>query len=76
MLGLVRVIAVMKHHDQSHLGEKRVYLAYASKSLFIVEGSWGKNLNRPGTWMQELIQRSWRLSLTRLASKGLLSLLS
>ena len=42
---LVRVIiAAMKHHDQSKFGEERVYLAYTSISLFIIEESQDRNL--------------------------------
>lgn len=37
---LVRVsMAAMKHHDQTQLGEERVYLAYSSASLDFTEGS-------------------------------------
>lgn len=32
-------IALIKPHDYKQLGEERVYLAYASISLFITEGS-------------------------------------
>ena len=35
---------MMKHHDQKQHGEERVYLAYASTSLFIIEGSQDRNL--------------------------------
>ena len=39
LLALVRITtAVMKHHDQSNLGQGgRVYLAYTSTSLFNME---------------------------------------
>jgi hypothetical protein len=50
-------IAELKHHDQKWLGEERVYLAYTSTSLFIIEGAQGRNSNRVGTWRQELMQR-------------------
>jgi hypothetical protein len=50
-------IAVMKHNDRKQVGEKRVYLAYTSTLLFIIEGSQDRNSNREGTWGQELIQR-------------------
>jgi hypothetical protein len=46
------VIAVMKHHDQSKLGEERLYLAYISTFLFIIKGS------QAGIWRQELIHRT------------------
>jgi hypothetical protein len=39
-------IAGMKHHDQGNLGEKRVCLVYFPKSLFVTEGSQGRNSNR------------------------------
>jgi hypothetical protein len=43
---LVRIfIAVLKHHDQKQLGEDTVYLAYFCTSLFIIEGSQGRNSN-------------------------------
>jgi hypothetical protein len=29
----------MKYHDQKQVGEERVYLAYTSIALFIIEGS-------------------------------------
>jgi hypothetical protein len=52
---LVRVtIAMMKHHDQKQLGEEKVYLAYTSTLLSIIEGSQDRNSNRPRTWSQEL----------------------
>jgi hypothetical protein len=34
----------MKHHDQKQVKEERVYLAYTPTSLFIMEGSQGRNL--------------------------------
>jgi hypothetical protein len=51
---------VRKNHDQSNSGEGRVYLDYAFRSLFINEGSQGRNSNIKGTWRQELMQRPWR----------------
>ena len=42
-------IAVMTHHDQKLLEEERVYLDYTSVSLFITEGSQGRNSHRAGT---------------------------
>lgn len=37
---LVRVpIAVIKHHNQKHLGDERVYFALTSKSLSMIKGS-------------------------------------
>jgi len=58
--------------------EERVYLAYIPTSLFILEGSQDRHLNRAGTWRQELMassRRPWRmLSLpshrTRTTSSG------
>ena len=47
---LVRVtVAVMKHHEQKQLGKGRVYLAYASTSLFIIGGSQDRYSSRVGT---------------------------
>lgn len=55
---LVRIsIALMKHYDQSNLGEERVNLA--SLLLFITEGSQEANSSRAGTWKQELVQGPW-----------------
>ena len=60
-LVLVRVtFAVMKSHQHSNLGEKRVYLVHNFTSLFIIEGTQDRNSNRTGTWRQELMLRSWR----------------
>ena len=57
----VRVtITVMKPHDQKQLREERVSSASTSPSLFITEGSQGRNPNTAGTWRQELMQRPWR----------------
>ena len=50
----------MKHGAPKHLGEEKVYLAYASTPQFIIEGSQGRNSSRAGTWRQELMQRPWR----------------
>lgn len=48
-------IIVMKHYDQKHIGDERVYLAYTSKSPFIIEESQDRNHNRVGIWRQELL---------------------
>jgi hypothetical protein len=38
--GCLRVfIVMMKHHEQKQAREERVYVAYISISLFIIEGS-------------------------------------
>ena len=66
----------MKHHGQKQVGEEKLYLAYTSTLLFIIEGSQDKNSNRAGTWRQELTQRPWRDAAYWLVSPGLLSLLS
>jgi hypothetical protein len=42
---------------KEQVGEERVYLAYISILLFIIEGSQNKNLNRAGSWRQDLMQR-------------------
>ena len=34
---------MIQHHDQKQLGEKRVYLAYSSTSLFIIKDSLDRN---------------------------------
>ena len=52
---LVEVIIVaMKHHDQMHLGEEKICLAYTSIALFSIEGSQAE------TWKQELTQGPWK----------------
>jgi hypothetical protein len=40
---------------KKQVGEKRVYLAYTSTTLFIIEGSHDRNSNRAGSWRQELM---------------------
>ena len=60
----------MKH------GEERVYLAYASLSLFIKKGSQDRNTNRAGTWREKMMQRLWRGATYWLAHHSLLSLFS
>jgi hypothetical protein len=44
--------------------------------LFIIKGSQDWNSLREGTWRQELMQKSWRVTAYSIASAGLLSLLS
>ena len=56
--------------------EGRVYLAYISKALFIIEGKSRQNSTRAGTWRQELMQRPWKDAAYWLAHHGLFSLLS
>ena len=41
------------------VGKENIYSAYASKALFIINGSQDRNLNRIGTWKQELMKRPW-----------------
>jgi hypothetical protein len=43
---------------KKQVGEERIYLAYTSMLLFIIEGSQDRNSNRAGSWRQELMQRS------------------
>lgn len=59
------IIAMVKYHDQTWLGEEKVHLAYTSTPLFIMEGSQDRNL---GLGLME------RLCLVLLP--GLLNLLS
>lgn len=55
-------IAVMKHHDPKQPKEERAYFADTSLSLFIIEGSQGRNSNRIRTWRQKLMQmKEWCL---------------
>jgi hypothetical protein len=42
---------------KKQVGEERVYLAYTSMMLFIIEGSKDRNSKKAGTWKQELMQR-------------------
>jgi hypothetical protein len=65
-------IAGMKHHDQKGVGEEKAYSAYTSISLFIIEGSQGRNSNGAGAWRQELMLRPWRNAAYWLAPHGLL----
>jgi hypothetical protein len=67
---------MMKHLDLMQLGEERVYLAYTSSLLFISEETQDRNLNRAGTWRQELMQKPWRDAAYWLTLYGLLNLLS
>jgi hypothetical protein len=39
---------LIKHHDQSSLGEKMVYFAYTSTLQSIIEGKSGKELKQGG----------------------------
>ena len=41
-------------------GEERVYLAYTSTALFIMEGRQDRNSNRAGTWRQDLMLKPWK----------------
>ena len=70
------LIAALKHHEQKASWGERIYLTYILTSLFIIEGSQDRNLNRAGTWGQELMQRPWTGAAYLLAPHGLLSLLS
>ena len=45
---------------KKQVGEERVYSAYTSISLLIIEGSQDRNSNRAGSWRQELMQRPWK----------------
>jgi hypothetical protein len=42
---------------KKEVGEERVYLAYTSTSLFIIEESQNRISSRAGTWRQKLMQR-------------------
>jgi hypothetical protein len=42
------------------LEEERVYLAYISTALFVIERSQDRNSSRAGSWRQRLMQRPWR----------------
>jgi hypothetical protein len=70
------MISIACDETQSKLGrEGRVYLVNTSVLVFIIKGSQDRNLNRAGTWRQELMQRPWRSAAYWLAQHGLLSLL-
>jgi hypothetical protein len=66
--------AVIKHHDQKHLGKERVYLAYTSTSLVIIKRSQDRNSSRAENWRQELMQRPWKGAVYWLAPYDLLVL--
>ncbi|EDL22577.1 mCG147769 [Mus musculus] len=66
----------MKHHDPRQVGEEKVYLAYTSTALFIIERSQDRNSNRAGSCRQKLMQRSGRSAAYWFAHHGLLSQLS
>jgi len=53
---------------KKQVGEEKVYSAYTSISLFIIEGSQDRNSNRSGSWKQELMWKPWRVLLTGLLS--------
>jgi hypothetical protein len=40
--------------------EEKIYLAYTSTSLFVIEGIKDRNSNKAGTWRQDLMQKLWR----------------
>lgn len=72
---LVRVtISVIKHHDQTQVGEEGVHLA-SFTALSIINGSQGRSSNRAGTLSQELKHRPWRSTAHWLTPHGLLRLL-
>jgi hypothetical protein len=50
----------MNTMTKKQVWEERVYLTYSSMLLFIVEEIQDRNSNRTKSWMQELMQRSWR----------------
>ena len=66
----------MKYHGQKVNWEEKGLFGLTSISLSITEGTPGRNLNRAGTWRQELIQRPVRGAAYWFAPLGLLSLLS
>jgi hypothetical protein len=61
---------------KKQVGEERVYSAFIFTLLFITKGSQDWNPSRAGAWRQELIQSPWRGAAYRIASPGVLSLLS
>jgi hypothetical protein len=63
-------VAVMKQHElKASLGRKSLFGSQIQVTPSLREV-------RAGTWSQELMQRPWRGVAYRLASQGLLSLLS
>jgi hypothetical protein len=62
---------------KKQVGEERVYSAYTSKLLFIINRSQDRNSNRVGTWRQDLMRKPWRgaACFSWPDSHGLLSLL-
>jgi hypothetical protein len=65
----------MKHNDEKQVVEERVYLAYTSISLFIIQGSQYRNSDKAGTWRQKLVQRLWSDAAYWRVLHGLFSLL-
>jgi hypothetical protein len=45
---------------KKQVAEERVYLAYISRSQFIIGRSQKRNSSRTETWRQELMLRPWR----------------
>lgn len=52
-------MAIMKHHDQKLLREKKFCLEHAYTVLLIIYESETRNLKIAGTLRQELLQRPW-----------------
>jgi hypothetical protein len=52
--------------NRKQVWEERVYSAYTFTQPFITKGNEDRNSHRAGTWMQELMQRPWRVLLTGL----------
>jgi hypothetical protein len=74
---LVRVsIPAQNIMTKKQVVEERVYSAYTSMLLFIIEGSQDRNSHREGTRRQDLMQRSWKGTAYWLVFPGLLSVLS
>jgi hypothetical protein len=61
---------------KKQVGKERVYWAYPSIPLLIIDGSQVKNSNKEGTWRQELMQRPWKGAVYWLVHHGLLTMLS
>jgi hypothetical protein len=66
-------IALIKYHAKKQVGKERVYLAYISVSLFVIEGSQDRKLKHGRTWRQKLVQKTWRDIVCSLASSCLIS---
>ena len=75
MISVKVTIAMMRDHYQQQVEEERVCFVTLSLLVPQLEEVRVRNLNKAGTWRQELMQGPWRSAAYWLAPHGLLSLL-